>query len=81
MQAKYTVKENYSEPTNFYLPLTNATKSRFLKTKKVKEIVSITFYSICVAILMWIFFSFVDVIMHNTSVCQYAWWNFFTLIF
>ena len=79
MQAKYTVKENYSEPTNFYLPLTNAAKSRFLKIKRIKETTKLMLYFVCIAILSWLFFSFMDVIVHNTTTCQYAWWNAFLL--
>lgn len=79
MQAKYTVKENYSEPTNFYLPLTNATKARLLKIKRVKETAKLMLYFMCIAILAWLFFSFMDVIVHNTTTCHYAWWNAFLL--
>lgn len=79
MQTKYIVKENYSEPLNFYAPLTNAAKAHFLKIRKIKEIAKIVLYFVCIAILAWLFFSFVDIVMHNTTTCQYAWWNVFML--
>ena len=41
--------------------------------------------NICVYVsglfLVWFVASFVDVLAHNMSDYNYAWWNFFTLIF
>lgn len=47
----------------------------------IKKISSITAYAVVVLLLAWAAISYLDIISHNMTTCQYWQHNLFTLIF
>lgn len=77
---KYTVKENYSEPCRTYAPLTEASRRRLRRFRKVKHVIT-GIVNLCSAtLLMWLFASWLDIISGNLAMCEYAWWNIIIFI-
>lgn len=48
-----------------------------MSSNKVMNIMSV------VAILMitWMIASYIDIVMHNMTTCNYAWWNLIAMFF
>ena len=45
----------------------------------MKTTIKVTFYTIGIIIVIWFAASFIDVIAHNSTDYEYAWWNVFNI--
>lgn len=47
--------------------------------KNIAKIIERIFLTVSILIIIWVFASWVDVILHNQSGGTDAWWNFFKI--
>lgn len=47
----------------------------------MKKAIEYIFCTASALLLAWVFVSWVDIVLHNLSTCQYLAWNFFVVFF